>query len=221
MNVLVLAAHPDDETIGCGGTISKHIRNGDKVSLILFSEGHKPIQPNLKEYNKNATEILGIEWSDIYWLGLPSGTFDTQNKLEVNMRVTTILNKVKPDYVYTHYYEDIHQDHRFVYDSTMVACRPQIARGVDEEWHGVKKILCYEVPSSTNLYISQFSANHYEILDKIDIDNKLNAFVCYKGEVRKGFNARSLDSLKTWMKYRGSQISHEFAESFQLQRSIR
>ena len=120
MNVLVIGAHPDDETIGVGGTIIKHLQNGDKVHIILFSVGHKPIQPKLKEQAYEALKVFGINKNNLNCLNCKSGQFELDSKLKVNSKLSKLVSKIKPKIVYTHFYGDNHQDHRFVFDSTMV-----------------------------------------------------------------------------------------------------
>ena len=96
MNVLVIGAHPDDETIGVGGTITKHLQNGDEVHIILFSVGHKPIQPKLKEQAYEALKVFGINKNNLYWLNCKSGQFDLDSKLKVNSKLAKLVSKIKP-----------------------------------------------------------------------------------------------------------------------------
>ena len=226
MNILVIGAHPDDEVIGAGGIISRHIENGDKVFIVLFSVGHKPIQPKLKEQAYKALKIFGINRNNLFWLGCKSGQFDLEPKLRTNAKLAEIIGKVKPQIVYTHFYGDTHQDHRFVFDSTMVACRPshQI-RGIKtkQNWNGVEKILCYEIPSSTNWsgrLNESFNPTEFIEISEKNLRKKIQAYNCYKDEVRPGNHPRSVESLKTNAKYRGSSVGVELCEAFVKIRNI-
>jgi len=226
MNVLVIGAHPDDETIGVGGTITKHLQNGDKVHIILFSVGHKPIQPKLKEQAYEALKVFGINKNNLNWLNCKSGQFELDSKLKVNSKLAKLVSKIKPKIVYTHFYGDTHQDHRFVFDSTMVVCRPshQI-RGTKTKntWAGVEKILCYEVPGTTNWsgrLNESFNPTEYNVISDKHLQKKIQAYSCYKDEVRPGNHPRSINSLKTVARFRGNSVSVDFAEAFVLIRNI-
>jgi LmbE family N-acetylglucosaminyl deacetylase len=234
MNVLVVGAHPDDETIGAGGTIAKHIENGDHVYIVLFSVGHKPIQPNLREQAYQALKVFGINKNDLFWLNCKSGQFDLESKLKVNSKLAEIVAKIKPQIVYTHFYGDTHQDHRFVFDSTMVACRPSHEiRGItknknwraekNKNWKGVEKIFCYEIPSSTNwsgILSDSFNPTEYNVISEKHLRQKISAYNCYKNEVRPGNHPRSIESLNKLAQYRGSSVTVDLAEAFVLIRSI-
>lgn len=225
MNVLVIGAHPDDEVLGVGGTISKHIRNGDEVFIVLFSVGHKPIQPKLKEQAYKSLKIFNIKKENLFWLGCKSGQFDLEPKLKINSKLAEIIVKVKPKIVYTHFYGDTHQDHRFVFDSTMVACRPHQIRGTKtkESWEGVEKILCYEIPSSTNWsgrLTENFNPTEFNMITEKDLERKIDGYNCYKDEVRPGNHPRSVKSLKTIATYRGNSIGGKLCEAFVIIRNV-
>ena len=226
MNVLVIGAHPDDEAIGAGGSIAKHIENGDNVYIVLFSVGHTPIQPKLKQQAYDMLKVFGIKKNNLFWLNCKSGNFDLEDKIKVNSKLTEIVTKTKPTVVYTHFYADTHLDHIFVFNSTMVACRPtHIARGIKDKpiWAGVQKILCYEIPSSTNWSgkLSQpFNPTEFNIITKKHLKKKSDAYACYKDEVRPGNHPRSIDSIKSLAEYRGNSVGAEFAEAHVLIRNI-
>lgn len=226
MNVLVIGAHPDDESIGAGATIDKHIKNGDNVFVILFSVGHIPIQPKLKEQAYKAMKVFGIKKKNLFWLGCKSGEFELESRIKTNSKLTKIISEIKPRIVYTHFYGDTHQDHRFVFNSTMVACRPSHhARGTNsKKWKGVEKILCYEIPSSTNWsgrLNEIFNPTEFNVISEKNLQKKIDAYDCYKNEVRPGNHPRSIESLKTIAKYRGNSVGVDLAESFVVIRDIK
>jgi len=225
MNVLVIGAHPDDECIGAGGTIAKHIEKGDSVFIVLFSAGLD--KPKLKTQANDMLKVFGINKKNLFWLNCESGNFAKEDQLKINSKLTDIIYKVKPKIVYTHYYGDSHQDHIFVFQSTMVACRPNhIPRGRNDKsvWAGVEKILCYEIQSSTNWsgrLDKPFDPIEYNIISEKNIQIKLNAYACYKDEVRPDRHPRSLDSLVILAKYRGNSVGNHYAEAFIIVRHIR
>ena len=227
MNVIIIGAHPDDESIGAGATISKHIEKGDNVFIVLFSVGHIPIQPDLKKQAYDALKVYGIKDENLFWLDCKSGEFDKDSKIEINNKLTNIVSKIKPKIVYTHFYGETHQDHRFVFDSTMVACRPSHhARGTDftKDWNGVEKILCYEIVSSTNWsgrLDENFNPTEFNVVSKNDVDKKINAYKCYKDEIRPENHPRSMDGLITLAKHHGNSIGVKYAEAFVVIRNIK
>jgi LmbE family N-acetylglucosaminyl deacetylase len=226
MNILVIGAHPDDEVLGAGGTIDKHIQNGDNVFIVLFSVGHKPIQPKLKEQAYKMLKVFGIKKNNLFWLGCKSGQFDLEPKLKINAKLAKIIGKIKPTIVYTHFYGDTHQDHRFVFDSTTVACRPShLIRGINinKIWRGVEKILCYEVPSSTHWsgrLSDSFHPTEFNVISESNLEKKIRAYSCYKNEVTPGNHPRSVESLKSIAKFRGNSIGTDLCESFVVIRNI-
>lgn len=224
-NILVIAAHPDDETLGVGATIDKHIKNGDNVSIIIFSEGHTPIQPNLKKYAHESLLSYGIPRKNVFWLGCKSGEFELESKIPLNTKLTNIVLEINPDIVYTQFYGDTHQDHRVVFDSTMVACRPSHQdRGtniVDNKKN--IKILCYEIPSSTHWsgrLDNPFNPTEFQIVTQENLENKIKAYSFYKGEVRSDNNPRSIESIYTLAKFRGNSVGEKFAEAFIVIRNV-
>ncbi|RZD42054.1 MAG: hypothetical protein CXT78_10035 [Thaumarchaeota archaeon] len=225
MNVLVIGAHPDDECIGTGGTISKHLEKGDSVFIALFSAGLDKLK--LKSQSNDMLKIFGINRKNLFWLNCESGNFAKEDQLKINSKLTDIISKVKPKIVYTHYYGDAHQDHTYVFKSTMVACRPNhIPRGTNDKsvWTGVEKILCYEIQSSTNWsgrLDKSFDPTEYNIISEKNLENKLDAYACYKDEVRSDRHPRSLESLVIMAKFRGNSVGNYFAEAFMVVRHIR
>lgn len=143
MKVLVVAAHPDDETLGVGGTIAKHAELGDEVRVCILTEGatsrhdHVTLQ---KECASQACQVLGVE--RVIFCDLPDQRLDALPLLDVIRPLEKCVDEFKPDIVYTHFKEDVNQDHRVAFRATMVATRP-VGNNT------VKRLLCYETPSST------------------------------------------------------------------------
>lgn len=218
MRVLVIAPHPDDEVIGCGGTILKSLASGEQVFLCVVTTAYPPgWDEKTIEIKKNermkASKLLGIKKS--FFLDLPTTKLDTLPQNELNKKISTCVNKVKPDVVFTSYWGDSHSDHRVVFNATFIATRPF---GTP-----VKKVLCYEIPSTTDLMPDRkniFSPNVFVDISKF-LEKKLRIMKIYKTELRKYPHPRSIKALRLHAKKRGIQIGVKAAEAFVLVREIR
>lgn len=219
--VLVCVAHPDDETFGCGGTIAKHVKNGDKVYCISFTDGvssRKKIQlTDIKNRNlnkKKAEKILRFKW-----LENPKTFEDNKlnfsNLLEITKIIEDIKKKISPNIIYTHFAEDLNIDHRVIAEATFTAFRPIK--------NNFEKIFSFEIPSSTDYRYyknKQFTPNFIN-----DISNfwkiKKKASLAYKKELQKYPNSRSLKGIEVLAKYRGHQNGLKYAEGFILVKEIK
>jgi LmbE family N-acetylglucosaminyl deacetylase len=217
MNVLVIAPHPDDEVIGCGGVIAKHVANNDEVHVCIVSEGKPDMYSekfieNEEEEMSQAHKLLGV-WTER--LGFPSAKLDTVPQHEINDRLTEMVQNLKPDVVYIPYIGDVHRDHRIVSEAAMVAVRPN-------KPHKVSKVLAYEVLSETDWFTPDqtFSPNVYESIDDY-IGIKIGAFMKYRSQVGMYPGARTPDAIKALAVHRGAIIGERYAEAFMLMREIR
>jgi len=221
MKVLVIAAHPDDEMLGLGGTLAKHAANGDEVHVLMMTEGSSTQykgQPEMIEQKKreiaNVKEILGLH--AVHFVDLPDMLLDTLAHIEVNTPILKVIQNIRPEIVYTHFYGDVNKDHRMIFESTMVATRPSADSSV-------KKVLCYNTPSSTEWNVQQagtaFMPNSY-----IDItgylDRKLEALAAYESEMRSYPHPRSPEAIRIHANYWGTHIGVEAAEAFVIIREI-
>jgi len=209
MNILVIAPHPDDEVLGMGGTIKK-LSKKNTIILCVVSEGataqykdKKMIQIR-KDACKKCSKVLGI--SKIIFLDFADMKLNLSH-LEINKKLEKIIQKFKPEIVYTAPKNDLNLDHQAVFDSTLVACRPK---------SGVKKILCYEMQGQTK---SPFAPNIFENIEK-EIDFKIKGFKMYKSEIEKFPNARSIIAIDNLAIMRGIQVGLKKAEGFQLIQEI-
>jgi LmbE family N-acetylglucosaminyl deacetylase len=147
--ILVIAAHPDDEVLGCGGTIAK-LSKKNEIFVLILGEGitsrniidNKKIEElsKLKREMFGANKILGTK--EVFIDDLPDNKFDTVPLLDIIKIIESHIQKINPDVVYTHHREDLNIDHRITFDAVLTACRPI-------EGNPVKKLLSFEVPSST------------------------------------------------------------------------
>ena len=205
MNILVIAAHPDDEVLGMGATIKK-LSKKNNVILCAVSEGvtaqytEKSMIKKRRDACKKSSKILGI--SNIIFLDFPDqGLFAVHH--EINLQLEKIIKKYKPRIVYTTP-NDLNRDHQNVYESSLVVTRPHSSH--------VKQLLCYELPGQVN---QQFQPNIYENVEK-EFPYKIKAFKMYKEEVMKFPHPRSLIAIENLAIYRGIQVGLKKVESFKL-----
>ncbi|MEE9398693.1 MAG: PIG-L deacetylase family protein [Dehalococcoidales bacterium] len=219
MKVLIIAAHPDDETMGAGGTIVKHIKCGDEVYLCVVTKAYSPewsaeiIKVKREEVSK-AAEILGIK--RVHFLDLPTVKLDTVPQKELNELLLKKVEEIQPEIIYTTHRGDLHKDHRLVCEATMVVIRPFPGSTV-------RKVLCYELLSSTelggSLAESSFIPNMYVDISET-LETKLKAMAVYQSELKEYPHPRSLEAIAALAKFRGSTIGVEAAEAFMLVREI-
>lgn len=222
--VLIAAAHSDDETLGCGGTIAKHTSQGDEVSVIFMTNGvgsrtehSSNCITHRVEATKKAMSILGVKTHR--FLDFPDNALDTVPLLDITRQIeATCKEWGLPKIVYTHCPHDLNIDHRTVYEATMTCFRPQPGNAAQPE-----KILTYEVLSSTgwrsNAAPMSFLPNYFvDITDTIQI--KMRALEAYAEEMRPWPHARSLQAVEALAKVRGSHIGLESAEAFCVERII-
>ena len=209
MNILVLAAHPDDETLGMGGTIKKLSKN-NKIILCVVSEGataqykDKKMIKVRRDSCKKAAKILGI--SQTIFLDYPDMRLNLSH-LDINKKLEEIIEKYRPEIVYTAPKNDLNLDHQMVFNSTLVACRPK---------SGVKQILCYEIQGNTKV---PFVPNVFENIEK-EFPYKIKGFKMYKSEIEEFPNPRSIAAIENLAIQRGIESGTRKAEAFELIRVV-
>ena len=218
--VLVVAAHTDDEALGCGGTIARHVAEGDTVYAVFLADGvtSRPdaTHEELKQRNaaaERAHEILGIKKA--YMLGFPDNRMDSVPLLDIVQKLESVLEQVRPQVVYTHHHGDLNVDHRITHQALMTACRPVPGTSV-------KEIYAFEVLSATEWNtpsVNPFVANMF--IDVSDyLDRKMEAVRAYKMEMRDDPHSRSFSNVQRLAELRGSAVGVSAAESFELLRRI-
>jgi len=216
MKILIIAPHPDDEVLGCGGTIVKHVNRGDEVYLCIVTKGYIPdwseefLKNRPKEIEK-ANKILGIKKT--YFLDYPTVKLDTIPQKELNEAISKVVNEVKPDILYIPHKGDLNKDHRLVFESSLVATRPAN--------HKVKKILSYETLSESEWGqpIEVFIPNVYVDISET-LGKKIEAMKAYGSELKQYPHPRSLEIIEALAKKRGSEVGVKFAEAFILIKEI-
>lgn len=219
--VLVIAAHPDDETYGLGGTIARHVRQGDLASVLILSEGvtarHNAIEPQ-KAAVRKACAALGVD--DVRFADLPDQRLDGMPLLEVIQPIHELCKELWPQVVYTHHRGDANQDHRTVFAATLVAVRPFGGNPVE-------RVLCYETASSTE-WGPPFA--EWEFLPNVFVDisatleAKLRAVEAYRetfqSEVKPFPHPRSPEAVRIYAQQRGVTVGMLAAEAFVLVREL-
>jgi LmbE family N-acetylglucosaminyl deacetylase len=217
--VLVIAPHPDDETLGLGGTITKFVEQGHEVNLLVVS-GHLPPVYNREDYEltlseaKNALKILGIENST--FLEIPATKIGDLPINELNKKFADAVDTFKPQIVFCPY-PDRHIDHRLVFESTMVATRP-VGSGKYIEILGA-----YETLSETHWNAPHIEPNftpNWIINISDQIENKVKALECYKSQISESPGPRSIEAAKALAHFRGTQAGFAFGEGVHIIRKI-
>lgn len=219
--ILIVAAHPDDEVLGCFGTIARLIKEGYEAYSLILGEG-KTSRSNIINIKKEkniledellkANEIIGIK--NVFREYFPDNSFDQVNLLEIVRSIENIKNKIKPNIIFTHYEKDLNIDHQITYKAVITA-----TRSLPQE--SVKEIYSFEILSSTEwAYPLSFHPNvFFDISSTLDL--KLKAMACYKSELREFPHPRSLDGIELNAKYNGMRIGLKYAEVFKNIKTIR
>lgn len=219
MNILVIAPHADDEILGVGATMAKHINDGDKVFVCITTRGTEPLfkesyMEQLRDETLKAHGALGV--AKTFFLEYPAVMLEQVPRHEINQKIFSVIEEVKPDIVYMPHFGDMQKDHQIIADSTMVSIRPKYD-------HRIKEVYAYETLSETewnNPHSSNaFLPNMYNDVSGF-LDKKLDAMKCFKSQLADFPNPRSLEAIEALAKYRGSTINCKAAEAFMLIRKI-
>ena len=226
MKVLVVAAHPDDEVLGCGGTIPRLAREGDQVYLAILGEGitsrydkrndadHSQLKA-LHNCCRRAAETLGVR--DLFFHDLPDNRFDTVPLLDIVKIIEELIGSLSPEVVYTHHGGDLNIDHRLAQQAVLTAARPT-------KGQPVRKIYSFEAPSSTEWAFQRiepaFRPNLFVDISAT-LPVKLKALTCYESEIRAFPHPRSRAAVQATALRWGSVAGLEAAEAFELIREVR
>ena len=212
-NILVLAAHPDDETLGCGATLHNFSSKGYNIELITFTDGVGSRNNNESNRNPKLQEVSKILGISKFTSGdFPDNAMDSVPLLELSK---FIENNTEGHYdmIFTHFIGDLNIDHQLVTKATLTAFRPQ---------YGLKtKIYSYFVPSSTDYNpLSYFDGTSYFSLDKENVEAKIKALEVYDKEMRSYPHTRSYENIENLMKVWGSEVGLLHSEKFKLLREL-
>lgn len=226
MNILVVAAHPDDEVLGCGGTIARLKSEGHEVSILILGEGvtsrfeerelaDKFLVEALHDRCRQAAAALGVR--NVHLEELPDNRFDTVPLLKIIKIVEAQISRVFPDVVYTHHGGDLNIDHRITYQAVLTATRPAQAGPVRE-------VYAFEIPSSTEWAFQRiepaFRPNYFVDITA-HLNRKIEALSLYDSESRSFPHPRSPEAIRAIAQRWGSVVACNAAEAFELIRAIR
>lgn len=224
--VLVVAAHPDDEVLGCGGTVARLAQENHEVHIAIMGEGITSRHPCREEADANhltrlhqqaqaAASKIGAK--DVIHFKLPDNRLDTVPLLDVVKLVEDLVGKLKPEVIYTHHPGDLNVDHGVVHRAVLTATRPMVGQCVRE-------IYAFEVPSSTEWAFHRLAPSFCPNVF-VDVtgtlEAKLAALACYGTETRQFPHPRSPEALRAIATRWGSVVGCQAAEAFELVRSIR
>ena len=219
-NVLVVAAHPDDEVLGCGATIARHAAAGERVHLLILADGvgarvgaDPEALPARAAAANAAAAKLGAEAPRL--LGLPDNRLDTMPLLDIIRHIEAVVAELRPRILYTHHAGDLNIDHRIAHQAAMTACRPVPGACV-------RRICCFEIPSSTGWQApgaGEFMPNWYVDVSAT-IKAKTEALDDYRAELRAWPHARSIEAIEHLARWRGASVGVAAAEAFMLVRAL-
>lgn len=225
-SVLVVAAHPDDEVLGCGGTIARHAQAGDQVQVLIVAEGatsrlHQRDRSYAREQlsalsraAQSASTILGVTGVEL--LDYPDNRLDSLDRLDLIKCIEVRIERHQPSVVYVHHAGDLNVDHRRLHEAVITACRPTPGQSV-------QRLLSFEVASSSE-WQAPGSAPVFQPTWFVDISLqwplKRDALAAYASEMRPWPHARSLEGLEYLARLRGAQVGVEAAEAFCLLRQL-
>ena len=222
--ILIIAAHPDDEVLGCGAIIAKYSKTNE-IYVLILGEGITSRYKNreeaksgeildLKNKSIEAGKILGVK--ETIFFDFPDQRFDSLPFLEIVKRVEEIIVEINPGIIYTHSPSDLNLDHRITFEAVLTATRPKPGLCV-------KKILAFEVISSTEWSFGkinkQFCPNIFEDISEY-IELKIKAFNAYDSEKREYPHSRSKEAIISLANRRGASVGLKSAEALELIREI-
>jgi LmbE family N-acetylglucosaminyl deacetylase len=219
--ILVVAAHADDEALGCGGTIARHVAEGDIVHAVFLADGISSRQgadshelARRLASTEQARQVLGIATTT--FLGLPDNRLDSLALIEVIQPLEMVMRQINPQIIYTHHYGDLNVDHRIAHQAVMTACRATPESSV-------KEIYAFEVMSSTewsSVGLAPFLPSLFVNISAY-LAIKLQALEAYALEMRPAPHSRSMEHLTALAKHRGHCVSVDAAEAFMVMRVVR
>lgn len=216
MRVLCISAHPDDEVIGAGGTLLRHVAEGDEVYWCVVTQGYTPQWPQAVLEKARAQvhqvrEFLGMR--EVFLLGFPTVRLNTVPYAELTSALQRVVDQVRPEVVYTTPGGDVNLDHRIVYEATLVATRPLPGTSV-------RRVLCYEIGPTARYGMQELKPSVFVDVTPY-LDGKIAAMALYETELREPPHPRSLEGLRLISRERGLSVGVNAAEAFHLVREVR
>ena len=216
-----MSPHADDEILGCGGFISKYSKKNYQINVLILTNANKgaPEIYSTKDINqirneaKRANKIIGTK--KLFFENLPALNLSNYPIYKITNTIDKYIIDIDPEIVLIPSVNDIHDDHKVIFKAAKISMRTN-------KKSNLKKILSYEVLSETewNENEKSFNPNYFVRLSKSDINNKVNAFLKYKSQVKKFPHPRSKEAILNLSRVRGSQVFMEYAEAFKVEKIL-
>ena len=221
MNVLAISVHPDDETLGCGGTLLKHRAQGDSLFWLIATQVYEP-QLSAEIIERKAAEVQQVAeaygMEQCFKLGFPASRLDTVPQADLIVHIGDVISEVKPELVYLVHDGDVHTDHPAVFTATLSVLKAFYM----SRW-GIRKIPCYEALSSTEAAPPQFQRwfmpNVYHDITPY-IEQKIEIMSLYETETQPDPFPRGPSAIRALARYRGATVGVDYAEAFMLVREL-
>lgn len=217
--ILIVAPHPDDEVLGCGGIINKYAKKGKEVYVVVITRGTPKMYAedrieNVRNEALAAHKLLGVNETVFFDFHAPE--LDITSQAAISGKISSIIKQFEIDTLFIPHRGDIHSDHRVVYNASIVSGRPVGSSTV-------KRIYAYETLSETE-WAAPFGDDAfiptYFVNVKNSFDNKLQAMSCFKSQLKEFPNSRSLETIEALAKFRGATVGAERAEAFMTVRVV-
>ena len=219
--ILILSPHADDEILGCGGFISKYSNKNYQINVLILTNANRGAPElyspeeikKIRNEAKQANKLIGTK--KLYFENLPALNLVNYPIYKITNIINKYMKSINPEIILIPSGNDIHDDHKIIFKAAKVSMRPN-------KKSNLKKILTYEVLSETewNENGKSFNPNYYISLNKLDINNKVKAFLKYKSQVKKFPHPRSKEAIINLSKVRGSQVFMKYAEAFKVEKIL-
>lgn len=214
--ILFIAVHPDDETLGCGGTILKHKKNGDEIFWLILTKANQAITtiPNFEFVRNKYTNEVAIEYGFNGWTRLEFLTteLDQYPLRDIIQSISNYINKIRPSIVYLQHFADVQSDHRIAFNAAYSSTK-------NFRFPFIKKIFIYETLSETEfapaIQNNAFIPNVFSDITPY-LEKKLEIMKLFTTEIMEEPLPRSLSTIRALARYRGARIGVEYAEAFML-----
>lgn len=219
--ILILSPHADDEILGCGGFISKYSNKNYIISVLILTNANKGAPEiysskeieHIRKEAKIANKLIGTK--NLFFENLPALKLNNLPTYKISNIINKYILKINPEIILIPSSNDIHDDHKIIFKASKISMRPN-------KKSNLKKILSYEVLSETewNENEKTFNPNYFVGLNKVDINNKIKAFLKYKSQVKKFPHPRSKEAIMNLSRVRGSQVFKQYAEAFKVEKIL-